>query len=139
MRLARLTSRRPVSATTTNSVFAGAADALGDGEDALGLGDQVVAVTHECDYPESIRGRPVLTRARIDARASSRAIDAAVRAVVRDALSIYVVDDQQLAALQAQKEQLEQEIREMEAVQALEERRQQLERESRARSEQTPA
>ena len=67
---------------------------------ALGAADEVVGISHECDFPESIRGRPVLTRARIDAGASSRAIDAAVRAVVRDALSIYVVDDQRLAALQ---------------------------------------
>ena len=67
---------------------------------ALGAADELVGISHECDFPESIRGRPVLTRARIDARASSRAIDAAVRAVVRDALSIYVVDDQRLAALE---------------------------------------
>ncbi|TMA37418.1 MAG: hypothetical protein E6J82_18805 [Deltaproteobacteria bacterium] len=59
---------------------------------ALGAADELVGISHECDFPESIRGRPVLTRARIDAGASSRAIDAAVRAVVRDALSIYVVD-----------------------------------------------
>ena len=67
---------------------------------ALGAADELVGISHECDFPESIRGRPVLTRARIDAGASSRAIDAAVRAVVRDALSIYVVDDQRLAALE---------------------------------------
>ena len=28
---------------------------------ALGLGDQVVGVSHECDYPEEARRRPVLT------------------------------------------------------------------------------
>ena len=67
---------------------------------ALGAADELVGISHECDFPESIRGRPVLTRARIDAGASSRAIDAAVRAVVRDALSIYVVDDQRLQLLQ---------------------------------------
>ncbi len=67
---------------------------------ALGAADELVGISHECDFPESIRGRPVLSRPRIDARASSGAIDAAVRAVVRDALSIYVVDAQRLAALQ---------------------------------------
>jgi iron complex transport system substrate-binding protein len=67
---------------------------------ALGAADELVGISHECDFPESIQRRPVLTRARIDARAPSRAIDAAVRAVVRDALSIYVVDEQRLAALE---------------------------------------
>jgi iron complex transport system substrate-binding protein len=67
---------------------------------ALGACDGLVGISHECDFPESIRDRPVLTRARIDARGSSRAIDTAVRAVVRDALSIYVVDEERLGALE---------------------------------------
>jgi iron complex transport system substrate-binding protein len=67
---------------------------------ALGADNDLVGISHECDFPESIRDRPVLTRARIDARGSSRMIDAAVRAVVPDALSIYVVDEAQLAALE---------------------------------------
>ncbi|PYM81844.1 MAG: cobalamin-binding protein, partial [Candidatus Rokuibacteriota bacterium] len=29
---------------------------------ALGLGDRLVAVTHECDFPEAARGLPVVTR-----------------------------------------------------------------------------
>jgi len=29
---------------------------------ALGLGDQVVAVTHECDYPPAVRSLPHLTK-----------------------------------------------------------------------------
>src|SRR5712691_1482950 len=32
---------------------------------ALGLGDQVVAVSHECDYPPAASGRPVLTKSAI--------------------------------------------------------------------------
>ena len=66
---------------------------------ALGAGDQLVGISHECDFPPSVRGLPALTRARIDSSASSRAIDTAVRAVIRDALSIYAVDDAQLASL----------------------------------------
>jgi len=42
----------------------------------------------------------VLTRSRIDAHGSSRAIDTAVRAAIHDALSIYVVDDERLGALE---------------------------------------
>ena len=66
---------------------------------ALGAADALVGISHECDFPESIRDRPVLTRSRIDPSASSRAIDAAVRAVIRDAISIYDVDADRLAAL----------------------------------------
>ncbi len=32
---------------------------------ALGLGDQVVAVSHECDYPSEAAKRPVLTKSTI--------------------------------------------------------------------------
>ena len=62
----------------------------------------LVGVSHECDFPPEIRGLPVLTRARIATTGTSRAIDAAVRAAVRDpedALSIYAVDDEKLRAL----------------------------------------
>jgi iron complex transport system substrate-binding protein len=63
---------------------------------ALGAGDELVGISHECDFPESVRRLPVLTSARIEASASSAAIDAAVRAVVRDALSIYTIDEDAL-------------------------------------------
>src|SRR5262245_36616614 len=66
---------------------------------ALGARDALVGVSHECDFPPEVEGLPVLTRARIDTSGSSAAIDAAVRAVIRDALSIYAVDDERLAAL----------------------------------------
>jgi len=66
---------------------------------ALGCADQLVGISHECDFPEAIRDRPVLTRSRIDPRASSLAIDIAVRTVIRDALSIYEVDSERLASL----------------------------------------
>src|SRR3954464_15430277 len=66
---------------------------------ALGAAEDLAGISHECDFPEEIRGRKVLTRARIEASTSSKSIDAAVRAVVRDALSIYAIDDAALAAL----------------------------------------
>jgi iron complex transport system substrate-binding protein len=67
---------------------------------ALGASASLVGISHECDSPEAIRDRPVLTRSRIDAHGSSRAIDAAVRGVIRDALSIYAVDERTLGALE---------------------------------------
>ncbi|HEY4176426.1 MAG TPA: ABC transporter substrate-binding protein [Kofleriaceae bacterium] len=66
---------------------------------AVGAEAQLVGISHECDFPPSIRDRRVLTRSRIDPHASSAAIDRAVRAVITDALSIYAVDDAALADL----------------------------------------
>jgi iron complex transport system substrate-binding protein len=67
---------------------------------ALSATENLVGISHECDFPEVIRDRPVLTRSRIDLHGSSRAIDTAVRVVTRDALSIYAVDEQKLSALE---------------------------------------
>ncbi|NVB76997.1 MAG: cobalamin-binding protein [Kofleriaceae bacterium] len=66
---------------------------------ALGAGDQLVGISHECDFPPEITDRPRLTSTRIDASCSSKAIDEAVRAVIASALSIYAVDEARLAAL----------------------------------------
>jgi iron complex transport system substrate-binding protein len=66
---------------------------------ALGARDGLVGVSHECDFPASVRELPALTRSRIDPSGSSRAIDRAVRDVIRDALSLYEVDEQRLGAL----------------------------------------
>jgi iron complex transport system substrate-binding protein len=66
---------------------------------ALGAAADLVGISHECDFPEAIRGLPVLTRSRVGNELSSRAIDSAVRAVVKDALSIYTVDEPRLAEL----------------------------------------
>ena len=67
---------------------------------ALGAGDDIVGISHECDFPQAIRDRPVLTQSRIDPHGSSRDIDAAVRTVLHEALSIYAVDEQRLGALE---------------------------------------
>jgi iron complex transport system substrate-binding protein len=66
---------------------------------AVGAADELVGVSHECDFPDEIRGRPVLTRSRLADGGSSRAIDAAVRSLLTDALSIYAVDQERLARL----------------------------------------
>ncbi|MBI4343108.1 MAG: cobalamin-binding protein, partial [Candidatus Omnitrophica bacterium] len=47
---------------------------------ALGLEDQLVAISHECDYPPEVMDRPRVSRPRFDpAGMTSGAIDAAVR------------------------------------------------------------
>jgi iron complex transport system substrate-binding protein len=45
----------------------------------LGLGDQLVGVTHECDYPPAVQRLPKVTRTLIPAEASSSQIDRLVR------------------------------------------------------------
>ena len=63
---------------------------------ALGLAEQLVGISHECDYPEEIRNLPRLTRAKIDPRGRSLEIDAQVRSLVRDGLSVYAVLEDEL-------------------------------------------
>ncbi len=60
---------------------------------ALGLGDRLAAVTHECDWPVAIAALPHVTQSRIDhAGASSREIDAHVKRSVHEGSSIYALD-----------------------------------------------
>lgn len=67
---------------------------------ALGLAERIVGVSHECDYPPEIVGRPVLTEPKLDPRGHSAAIDAAVRRLVRDGLSVYRIREDALRAAQ---------------------------------------
>jgi iron complex transport system substrate-binding protein len=67
---------------------------------ALGVGDEVTAVTHECDFPEAVRELPRVTRDVIGPGLSSAQIDAAVRERTERGESIYALDEQALARLQ---------------------------------------
>jgi iron complex transport system substrate-binding protein len=67
---------------------------------ALGFESHLVGRSHECDTPDSILRLPICTEARIDAQRPSAAIDRSVRDMLRQALSVYVVDPEQLRALQ---------------------------------------
>ena len=68
---------------------------------ALGLEDQLVGISHSCDYPESITDRPRLSRPRANLEGlSSGEIDAAVRAALRDYGSVYEIDIPRIRALQ---------------------------------------
>ena len=67
---------------------------------ALGLRDSLVGVSHECDFPPEVVGLPVLTEPKIDPAGESAAIDAAVRRLVQDGLSVYRIKTEVLARLQ---------------------------------------
>lgn len=65
----------------------------------VGCLDRLVGVSHECDYPESVRALPRLTSSRLIDPGSSRGIDMDVRRLVSDALSICSVDAEGLRAV----------------------------------------
>ncbi len=66
---------------------------------ALGLGEDVVAVTHECDHPAAARGLPQLTRTVISDVLSAGEIDAAVKAIVGEGRALYALDQALLEEL----------------------------------------
>jgi iron complex transport system substrate-binding protein len=66
---------------------------------ALGLGDSVVAVTHECDYPPGVEQLPHLTRSVIGDGLSAAEIDAAVRERTGGGEALYELDDELLEEL----------------------------------------
>lgn len=66
---------------------------------ALGGQDDLVGRSHECDYPQSVTALPVCTSPKFDPQGSSRDIDDRVKNLLRDAVSVYRVDVQQLQAL----------------------------------------
>jgi iron complex transport system substrate-binding protein len=66
---------------------------------ALGLGDEVVAVTHECDYPPAARELPTVTRDALPRDLTAGQIDAAVRARTDHGESIYELDAEALHEL----------------------------------------
>jgi iron complex transport system substrate-binding protein len=59
----------------------------------------LVARSHECDHPASVRALPQVTRPRIDPSATSAEIDRQVKGKLADALSIYDVDREALGRL----------------------------------------
>lgn len=58
----------------------------------LGLGDQLVAVTHECDYPPFVRELPKATRTLVPKHAPSGEIDRLVRERLEGRRALYSLD-----------------------------------------------
>lgn len=67
---------------------------------ALGLGPEVVAVTHECDYPPQALELERITRDVLPRGLSAAEIDAAVRERTLEGLAIYELDERALAELE---------------------------------------
>lgn len=66
---------------------------------ALGLRDRLVGISHECDFPEDVRGLPVCSEPRIDTGRPGGQIDRAVRDLVHEGASIYHVRTEVLERL----------------------------------------
>lgn len=67
---------------------------------ALGLGERLAAITHECDWPPLIRGRSVVTSSRIDGAQAAGIVDTAVRDAARASEPLFRLDESAIRALQ---------------------------------------
>lgn len=66
---------------------------------ALGLGDNIVGVSHECDFPEQAKSKPALTKTRINPHKRSYEIDRDVLKIVKQGLSVYDIEEYKLKEL----------------------------------------
>jgi iron complex transport system substrate-binding protein len=66
---------------------------------AVGAGDLVVGVSHECDFPPEARTRPILTGSALTPGMSAAEVDQAVSAQVGSGLSLYTLDEARIAEL----------------------------------------
>jgi iron complex transport system substrate-binding protein len=67
---------------------------------ALGLGGDVVGVTHECDFPAATAKLPQLTATVLPVGLDAGEIDAAVKEVVGDGRALYTLDEKRLTELE---------------------------------------
>ena len=67
---------------------------------ALGLESDLVGITHECDYPASVRSKPVLTSSVLSGNHDSGEIDRHIRGMVHAGSSIYRLDAGRLQSLE---------------------------------------
>lgn len=63
---------------------------------ALGLGDQVCGITHECDFPSEARAKRVVVRSKLPHDLSSAEVDRVVSEHIRRGESLYAVDPEAL-------------------------------------------
>ena len=66
---------------------------------ALGACELLVGRSHECDFPPEVTRLPTLTEPKFPVTGTSYDIDARVKAIVQEGLSVYRVDAEKLEAL----------------------------------------
>ncbi len=67
---------------------------------ALGLQQNLVGRSHECDFPEGVAQLPVCSDANMDSHLTSLEIDNRVKEILSDALSVYTVNREKIKELQ---------------------------------------
>ncbi len=68
---------------------------------ALGVEDRLVGITHECDYPASVKRKPIVVRSAVPVETMTQAeIDTAVSERLQNGLSVYQVDEKLLQELE---------------------------------------
>jgi iron complex transport system substrate-binding protein len=67
---------------------------------ALGLGEQTVGVTHECDFPAAAATLPRLTATVMPEGLAPAEIDASVKEIVGEGRALYSLDEERLAELE---------------------------------------
>jgi len=65
----------------------------------LGLENHLVGVSHECDFPLSVKNLPKVTSSRVDHSATSREIHRSVSELLKNAVSVYDLDLELLESL----------------------------------------
>ena len=66
---------------------------------ALGLADNLVGRSHECDFPEIVKNLPVCSDARFVSGNNSETINQQVQEILNDALSVYTLDKELILSL----------------------------------------
>ena len=61
--------------------------------------DSLVGISHECDYPESIKNLPVCSEPRFDVNGKSIEIEQSIKSLLQEALSIYRVKENVIRSL----------------------------------------
>ena len=66
---------------------------------ALGLENEIIGVSHECDFPEEAKTKPVVTKSKINPYKRSDEIDKEVMNIVKNGLSVYDININKLKEL----------------------------------------
>jgi len=66
---------------------------------ALGLGDRLMGVTHECDFPPEAKSKPVVVRSLLADGLTQREIDVEVSKRLKQGLSLYEADEELLCRI----------------------------------------
>ena len=67
--------------------------------DSLGFSKNIVGRSHECDFPKSVLTKPICTAAKLNKHASSKEIDNQVKSILKEAISVYTIDDELVNSL----------------------------------------